>query len=72
MAGSLTSSSNVIAALPKALDIPSSTAPMGRHSSPHAATDYQGRVNGIGNPRVADTSSFPDVLNADLLKFVAN
>ncbi|WP_341364779.1 GMC family oxidoreductase N-terminal domain-containing protein [Thalassospira sp. SN3W] len=59
-----TSSADLIAALPKALDIyhhPTSTAPMGGHNSPYAVTDYQGRVNGVGNLRVADASSFPDV-----------
>ncbi|WOI11711.1 GMC family oxidoreductase [Thalassospira lucentensis] len=61
---SLTSSEDIIAALPKALDIyhhPTSTAPMGGDNSPHGVTDYQGRVKGVRNLRVADASSFPDV-----------
>lgn len=52
------------AVLPSALDIyhhPTSTAPMGGDNDPHAVTDYQGRVLGIGKLRVADASSFPDV-----------
>jgi len=52
------------AALPTSLDIyhhPSSTAPMGGDDDPHAVTDYQGRVRGVANLRVADASSFPDV-----------
>lgn len=52
------------ASLPMALDIyhhPTSTAPMGGDDDPHAVTDYQGRVRGIRNLRVADASSFPDV-----------
>src|SRR5690606_34201731 len=52
------------AALPTALDIyhhPSSTAPMGGDRDPHAVVDYQGRVRGVTNLRVADASSFPDV-----------
>lgn len=52
------------AALPTALDIyhhPTSTAPMGGNDDPDAVTDYQGRVRGIANLRVADASSFPDV-----------
>lgn len=51
-------------ALPTALDIyhhPTSTAPMGGDGDPNAVTDYQGRVRGIANLRVADASSFPDV-----------
>jgi len=52
------------AALPAALDIyhhPTSTAPMGGDGDPGAVTDYQGRVRGIADLRVADASSFPDV-----------
>ena len=52
------------AALPTSLDIyhhPTSTAPMGGDDDPHAVTDYQGRVRGVANLRVADASSFPDV-----------
>jgi len=52
------------AALPTALDIyhhPTSTAPMGGDGDLNAVTDYQGRVRGIPNLRVADASSFPDV-----------
>lgn len=39
----------------------SSTAPMGPDGDPHAVTDYQGRVRGIANLRIADASIFPDI-----------
>jgi len=51
-------------ALATSMDIyhhPTSTAPMGSDGDPHAVTDYQGRVRGIANLRVADASIFPDV-----------
>ncbi|MNE37235.1 Choline oxidase [compost metagenome] len=52
------------AALPASLDIyhhPTSTVPMGGDDDPKAVTDYQGRVRGVANLRVADASIFPDV-----------
>ncbi|UEM07602.1 GMC family oxidoreductase (plasmid) [Skermanella rosea] len=52
------------ASLPASLDIyhhPTSTAPMGADDDPNAVTDYQGRVRGVANLRVADASIFPDV-----------
>lgn len=52
------------AALPTALDIyhhPTSTAPMGGDNDSNAVVDYQGRVRGVGNLRVADASSLADV-----------
>ena len=61
---SLMSDAELEAALPNALDVyhhPTSTAPMGADGDPRAVTDYQGRVLGIANLRVADASSFPDV-----------
>lgn len=52
------------AALLTALDIyhhPASTAPMGGDDDANAVVDYQGRVRGVANLRVADASIFPDV-----------
>jgi choline dehydrogenase len=40
---------------------PTSTAPMGGDDDPHAVTDWQGRVRGVDNLRVADASLLPDV-----------